>query len=61
MFHLEEFINKYVTKRNESMFLVDIETHYDELKRKIELKSVLVIGGAGNIGSSFIHAIFLCT
>lgn len=57
MFHLEEFINKYVTRRSESMFLVDIEAHCDELKKKIEGKSVLVIGGAGSIGSSFIHAI----
>jgi len=36
------------------MFLPDIEANNDELRRRIEGKSVLVIGGAGSIGSSFI-------
>lgn len=57
MFNLEEFINKYVTKRQTSMFESDIKSHSDELRSLIEGKSVLVIGGAGSIGSSFIHAI----
>ena len=57
MFNLNEFIGKYVTKRSQSMFLQDIEENRDELTRKIEGKSVLVIGGAGSIGSSFIKAI----
>ena len=42
---------------NESMFLVDIKAHYDDLKKKIESESVFVIDGAGSIGSSFIHEI----
>lgn len=57
MFDLNEFIGKYVTKREKSMFLQDIENNRDELTRKIEGKTVLVIGGAGSIGSSFIKAI----
>ncbi len=57
MFNLEQFIAKYVTKRPESMFLKDIENNRKVLKEKIEGKSVLVIGGAGSIGSSFIKAI----
>lgn len=57
MFALEKFIGKYVTKRPKSMFLKDIEDNRGELTRKIEGKSVLVIGGAGSIGSSFIKAI----
>lgn len=57
MFNLNEFIGKYVTKRSQSMFLQDIDENRDELTRKIEGKSVLVIGGAGSIGSSFIKAI----
>ena len=57
MFNLNEFIGKYVTKREESMFLKDIEENRDELVHKIEGKTVLVIGGAGSIGSSFIKAI----
>lgn len=57
MFNLEQFIAKYVTKRPESMFLKDIENNRKTLKEKIEGKSVLVIGGAGSIGSSFIKAV----
>lgn len=57
MFDLNNFIGKYVTKRPESMFLQDIENNKDELTRKIEGKTVLVVGGAGSIGSSFIKAI----
>ena len=57
MFNLDKFINTYVTKRNQSMFIVDIENNRKELSKKIKDKSVLVIGGAGSIGSSFIKAI----
>ncbi|KHM52673.1 nucleoside-diphosphate sugar epimerase [Anaerovibrio lipolyticus] len=57
MFNLDKFINKYVTKRDQSMFLVDVEANKVQLSRKIADKSVLVIGGAGSIGSSFIKAI----
>lgn len=57
MFNLEQFISKYVTKRERSMFLSDIEKNREELTKKIKGKSVLVIGGAGSIGSSFIRAI----
>lgn len=57
MFNLNEFIGNYVTKRPESMFLKDIDNHRKELSEKIEGKSVLVIGGAGSIGSSFIKAL----
>lgn len=57
MFDLNHFIGKYVTKRPQSMFLKDIEDNRGELTRKIEGKKVLVIGGAGSIGSSFIKAI----
>lgn len=57
MFDLNHFIGKYVTKRPQSMFLKDIEDNREQLIRKIEGKTVLVIGGAGSIGSSFIKAI----
>lgn len=56
MFRLEQFINQYVTKRPASMFYPDIEANRDILNTKINGKSVLVIGGAGSIGSSFIKA-----
>lgn len=59
MFELDKFIKKCVTKRPESMFLTDIETNRERLSLKIQNKTVLVIGGAGSIGSSFIKAILL--
>lgn len=57
MTNLENFISSYVTKRPTSMFLPDIEANQEKLQQKIEGKTVLVIGGAGSIGSSFIKAI----
>lgn len=57
MFNLDEFIAKHVTNRETSMFLADIENNKEALTEKITGKSVLVVGGAGSIGSSFIKAI----
>ena len=57
MFNLEKFINTYVIQRPSSMFYPDIETNKGKLTEKIKGKTVLVIGGAGSIGSSFIKAI----
>lgn len=57
MIELEKFISKYVTKRQTSMFDADIQNNKEELSKKIKQKSVLVIGGAGSIGSSFIRAL----
>ena len=57
MFNLDQFISEYVTKRPASMFRQDIETNRGTLEEKIRGKSVLVIGGAGSIGSSFIRAL----
>ena len=55
--NLSQFISKYVTKREQSMFQTDIEKNNEILSEKIKGKTVLVIGGAGSIGSSFIKAI----
>ena len=57
MFDLNRFIATFVTKRNKSMFSTDIEENKEELWKKIEGKSLLVIGVAGSIGSSFIKAL----
>lgn len=57
MFSLDLFISEYVTKRPTSMFYPDIESNRELLSKKISGKSILVIGGAGSIGSSFIKAI----
>lgn len=55
--NIEAFISKFVTKRNISMFAQDIERYANVLSKKIQGKQVLVIGGAGSIGSSFIKAV----
>ncbi|MCR0326675.1 polysaccharide biosynthesis protein [[Clostridium] innocuum] len=57
MFDLNNFISTNVTKRNFSMFALDIKENSNILKEKIRNKSILVIGGAGSIGSSFIKAL----
>lgn len=57
MFNLERFISQHVTKRAQSMFRQDILMNQDVLTKKIKGKRVLVIGGAGSIGSSFVKAI----
>ena len=57
MFNLSDFISAHVTKRPTSMFWDDIERNNALLTQRIRGKRVLVIGGAGSIGSSFIKAI----
>lgn len=57
MLNVNQFIAGNITYRPESMFAGDIEANREELKREIEGKSVLVIGGAGTIGSSYIRAV----
>jgi len=56
-FDLESFIARHVTGRDESLFAADLAAHSSELDAAIAGKSVLVIGGAGTIGSSFIRAL----
>ena len=57
MLTINDFIIKKVTKRTRSLFLEDILARQSELSKKIKGKSLLVIGGAGSIGSSFIKAV----
>lgn len=56
-FNLENFIKKYVTGRKESLLSADFLKYKSELDERINNKNVLVIGGAGSIGSSYIKAI----
>jgi FlaA1/EpsC-like NDP-sugar epimerase len=51
------FIKEYITKRPTSLFAPDIEKYSQQLSEKIQGKTVLVIGGAGTIGSSYIKAV----
>lgn len=56
-FDLSAFIQRHVTRREGSLFQRDIDDNAATLRQRIEGKSVLVIGGAGTIGSSFIRAL----
>ena len=56
-FNLDNFISTYVTKRAESLLADDFIKYNTELNNRINGKKVLVIGGAGTIGSSYIKAI----
>lgn len=55
--NLTSFISTYVTKRPESLLKQDLEHFDNELQKRINDKNVLVIGGAGTIGSHYIKAI----
>ena len=57
MLNIAQFIAENVTFRASSMFAPDIEANKAELSRRIAGKKVLVIGGAGSIGSSYIRAL----
>lgn len=54
---LNKFVKEKVINRPESLFLADIKANEEKLNKEINGKSVLVIGGAGSIGSSFIKAV----
>ena len=56
-FDLDSFIKTYVTKRQESLLTPDFKHYNRELQHRIYGRKVLVIGGAGTIGSSYIKAI----
>ena len=54
--NISEFIKNKITKRNKSLFSEDLKNNYKKLSKEINKKSILVIGGAGTIGSSFIKS-----
>jgi len=56
-FNQTTFIQNNITKRRTPFFEKDITKNKKKIKEKINQKSILVIGGAGTIGSSFIKAI----
>lgn len=57
MLNINDFISKFVTARSSSMFANDLTSNSNKLTQSIKDKTVLVIGGAGTIGSSFIRAL----
>src|SRR5256885_660262 len=56
IFNVEDFISRKITGREKSLLSRDMETNQELLRKKIEGRSVLVVGGAGTIGSSYIKA-----
>lgn len=57
MLNVNQFIEQNITFRQGSMFIKDIENNKEKLSKAIKDKKVLVIGGGGTIGSSFIRAL----
>lgn len=57
MINLDKFIAEKVVNRPISLLAADLEKFNNELHNRIDGRSVLVIGGAGTIGSSYIRAI----
>ena len=57
VFDLDGFIRSSVTERSTSLLQQDLEGNHGELAKAIDGRRVLVIGGAGTIGSSFIRAL----
>lgn len=55
--NVPRFISEHVTGRRESLLKEDLALFDDQLHERIDGRSVLVIGGAGTIGSSYIKAI----
>lgn len=55
-FEIERFVRKYMTKREESLLKADFERYDKELHAAIDGKRLLVIGGAGTIGSNYVKA-----
>ena len=54
--NISEFIKNYITKRESSFFENDLKSNSNKLTKEIKDKSILVIGGAGTIGSSYVKA-----
>ncbi|MDA9234882.1 polysaccharide biosynthesis protein [Polaribacter sp.] len=54
--NISKFIKQYITKREKSFFDNDLINNKEKLNNEIKGKSILVIGGAGTIGSSYIKA-----
>ncbi|MDX1940154.1 MAG: polysaccharide biosynthesis protein [Saprospiraceae bacterium] len=55
--NINDFIARHVTERAESLFKPDLMVNQSLLQSRIDGRSVLVIGGAGTIGASFIKAL----
>ena len=55
-FDIENFVRKCMTKRPESLLKADFEKYAQQMHSAIDGKRMLVIGGAGTIGSNYVKA-----
>ena len=55
-FEVEKFVRKCVTKRPESLLREDFARFSDEMHAQIDGRRMLVVGGAGTIGSNYVKA-----
>ncbi len=55
--NIEHFISEYITRRPESLLAEDFNKYSEQLNSQINDRKVLVIGGAGTIGSHYIKAL----
>lgn len=56
-FDIERFVRTYMTKRPESLLAADFEKHAERMHAAIDGRRILVIGGAGTIGSNYVKAV----
>ena len=54
---IQSFIDEKIIKRKTSFFIDDLNSNYNELDKRLNNANVIVIGGGGTIGSSYIQAI----
>ena len=57
IFSIDNFISEQITRRDSSMCTGDIQENEDIINEQIKDRNILVIGGAGSIGSAFIKSI----
>ena len=57
IFNTEQFIGEAITGRKQSLLAKDLADFHDAIDKEIHDKSVLVIGGAGTIGSRKISSV----
>lgn len=57
MFNIDEFISKRVTERKESLFKRDLEENFEKIKKVFTGSKVIILGGAGSIGTAFIKEV----
>lgn len=55
-FDIEDFVRKHMTHRRESLLKPDFARFDGELRERIGGKRILVVGGAGTIGSNYVKA-----